>query len=98
MPHICLPFLGTEKITFAVERNYGKKWRCWNIRPSDEQRQNTPWEGENAIPVNPVPEGWFDLKNPVIAYEKTITGGKSVLDVTFGNYENEEHSVGGIKR
>lgn len=98
MPHICLPFLGTEKITFAVERNYGKKWRCWNIRPSDEQRQNTPWEGENAIPVNPLQEGWFDLKNPVIAYVKKITGGKSVLDVTFGNYEDEEHSVGGIKR
>lgn len=23
---------------------YGKTWRCWNIKPSDEQRKNTPWK------------------------------------------------------
>lgn len=22
---------------------YGKRWRCWTSRPSDEQRRNTPW-------------------------------------------------------
>lgn len=93
MPHICLPFLGTEKITFAVERNYGKKWRCWNIRPSDEQRQNTPWEGENAIPVNPPHDWWNDdwwknpILHPVVTWcnneATTITGVKSITDATL---------------
>ncbi len=23
---------------------YGKTWRCWTSRPTDEQRNNTPWE------------------------------------------------------
>ena len=23
---------------------YGKTWRCWDIKPSDEQRKNTPWK------------------------------------------------------
>lgn len=22
---------------------YGKKWRCWTSRPTDEQREETPW-------------------------------------------------------
>jgi len=47
MSHICLPFLGTETITFVVERNYGKKWRCWTSRPTEEQRKAVAWEGEN---------------------------------------------------
>lgn len=24
--------------------NYGKIWRCWTSRPTDEQREATPWE------------------------------------------------------
>ena len=24
--------------------SYGQKWRCWTSRPSDEQREATPWE------------------------------------------------------
>lgn len=23
---------------------YGKTWRCWTSRPTEEQRRNTPWE------------------------------------------------------
>lgn len=23
--------------------DYGKKWRCWTSRPTDEQRRETPW-------------------------------------------------------
>lgn len=23
--------------------NYGKTWRCWTARPSEEQRRETPW-------------------------------------------------------
>lgn len=22
---------------------YGKRWRCWTARPTDEQRRETPW-------------------------------------------------------
>ena len=25
---------------------YGKTWRCWNARPSEQQMRDTPWEGE----------------------------------------------------
>lgn len=25
---------------------YGKTWRCWNARPTEEQMRETPWEGE----------------------------------------------------
>ena len=25
-------------------RTYGKTWRCWTSRPTDEQREATPWE------------------------------------------------------
>lgn len=24
-------------------KNYGVKWRCWTSRPTDEQREATPW-------------------------------------------------------
>lgn len=24
--------------------NYGKTWRCWTSRPTDEMRRQTPWE------------------------------------------------------
>lgn len=24
--------------------NYGKTWRCWSSRPTDEQREVAPWE------------------------------------------------------
>ena len=26
------------------EAMYGKSWRCWTSRPTDEQRETTPWE------------------------------------------------------
>ena len=30
---------------FNVPPNgYGKSWRCWSVRPTDEQREGTPWE------------------------------------------------------
>ena len=28
-------------------KEYGKSWRCWNIRPTDEQRRNTGWKGDD---------------------------------------------------
>lgn len=27
-----------------VKDDYGKRWRCWNKKPTDKQRQNTPWK------------------------------------------------------
>ena len=35
----------TGHMMFAVS-DYGDGFRLWTSRPSDEQRQNTPWEGE----------------------------------------------------
>ena len=26
-----------------IDKNYGVKWRCWNVKPTAEQTQNTPW-------------------------------------------------------
>lgn len=54
-PAVLLPsFLDTDKdcIHFASSwrtggsysrRSYGTKWRCWTSRPTDEQREATPW-------------------------------------------------------
>ena len=25
--------------------DYGKTWRCWTARPTEEQREATPWDG-----------------------------------------------------
>lgn len=27
-----------------TEAGYGKTWRCWNSRPTDEQREAAPWQ------------------------------------------------------
>ena len=32
-----------ETIEFDNE-NYGKTWRCWSARPTDEQREAVPWQ------------------------------------------------------
>ena len=26
------------------DNNYGKKWRCWSAKPTNEQRQEAKWE------------------------------------------------------
>ena len=36
---------GTQKNEWYVYlKNYNKTWRCWTARPTDEQREATPWE------------------------------------------------------
>lgn len=30
----------------SLKESYGKKWRCWTGRPTDEQRQETKWMQE----------------------------------------------------
>lgn len=49
-------YSGTKCVDFAIVRNwehervtadymdYGIRWRCWTSRPTDEQREATPWE------------------------------------------------------
>lgn len=32
-----------ETIEFDNE-NYGKTWRCWSAKPTDEQREAVPWQ------------------------------------------------------
>ena len=34
------------KSGFAVEdeRDYGSAWRCWNVKPSEEQSKSEPWK------------------------------------------------------
>lgn len=27
-----------------AERSYGKRWRCWTARPTDEQRKAVKWD------------------------------------------------------
>lgn len=36
-------YMGTDVGDRLESCNYGKTWRCWNTRPTDEQREATPW-------------------------------------------------------
>lgn len=36
---------GKWKLYGRATGGYGKLWRCWTSRPTDEQREATPWEG-----------------------------------------------------
>jgi|GEM_PF-5515657 len=33
-----------EGFIFVVDSEYGKKWRCWTQRPTDEQREAVKWD------------------------------------------------------
>lgn len=37
--------------TMGVQ-NYGSKWRVWNLQPTPEQMQDTPWEGDSDAEVH----------------------------------------------
>lgn len=32
-----------KKTGFYVPQDYNRSWRCWTSRPTDEQREATPW-------------------------------------------------------
>ena len=36
----------TSEVLFAED--YGKRWRCWTSRPTDEQKEATPWQGQSS--------------------------------------------------
>ena len=40
---ITWPSIASCVLSFGDEA-YGKRWRCWTSRPTDEQRKATPWE------------------------------------------------------
>ena len=35
------------------EDGYNKTWRCWTSRPTDEQREGTPWTAQRVINHDP---------------------------------------------
>ena len=39
---ITWPSIASCTLSFGDEA-YGKRWRCWTSRPTDEQREATPW-------------------------------------------------------
>lgn len=36
-------YIGTDVGDRLESCDYGKTWRCWTARPTDEQREATPW-------------------------------------------------------
>lgn len=41
---ITWPCIASMRIQHGDDR-YGKKWRCWSAKPTDEQRQAVKWDG-----------------------------------------------------
>lgn len=42
MTCVTWPSITAAKISYGSD-GYGKRWRCWTSRPTDEQREATPW-------------------------------------------------------
>lgn len=40
---ITWPSIASMRIQYGDE-NYGRKWRCWSAKPTDEQRKAVKWE------------------------------------------------------
>ena len=38
--------MGTDEMPSLLESQYGKTWRCWTSRPSEQQMRDMPWERE----------------------------------------------------
>lgn len=39
-----IPYLGTVISRTARVDAYNREWRCWNHKPTDEQRKAVPWD------------------------------------------------------
>ena len=52
---------GRYTIPERAYSGYGHTWRCWNVKPAEEQRKAEKWEerplSSPAAPVPPSPEG-----------------------------------------
>lgn len=46
MTQVISPYILGEQINhgYWTNGNYGKTWRCWTARPTDEQRKAVKWE------------------------------------------------------
>ena len=42
----CFYFAFTDARSHFFDADYGKRWRCWTSRPTDEQRAAEPWPKE----------------------------------------------------
>ena len=38
-----LELIGTGRRAFMLAKEYGKTWRCWSSKPTDEQREAAKW-------------------------------------------------------
>ena len=36
--------IGKSGYAFEDERDYGSAWRCWNVKPNEEQSRCEPWK------------------------------------------------------
>ena len=34
-----------DEYRYFVETEYGKTWRCWSRKPTDEERKAAKWDG-----------------------------------------------------
>ncbi len=41
---ICIEFALSDRFISVGYDDYGSRWRCWTSRPTDKQREGTPWE------------------------------------------------------
>lgn len=42
---ITWPCVASMRIQYG-DNGYGKKWRCWTAKPTDEQRRDVKWDAE----------------------------------------------------
>ena len=49
------PLRDPDALNFR-EKQYGKMWRCWPYKPSEEQRRDAPWDGDEHHEQF---RGWF---------------------------------------
>lgn len=41
---VIIPYMGIELTESCHVTEYGRKWRCWTLCPSEEQRNSMPWK------------------------------------------------------
>jgi len=42
---ICIEFALSDRFISVGYDDYGKRWRCWDKEPADEERRSRPWNG-----------------------------------------------------
>ena len=44
---VCLMILENPRLWIETF-DYKERWRCWTQKPTDEQREATPWQGQSS--------------------------------------------------